>query len=139
MLCVAYGSEQSPALQVHRPEVCYAAGGFRIEDVHGAQIELAARRLPVTRLWASMPGRSEPITYWIVLGDRVVADSGAFRWRQVMSGLRGEIGDGMLVRVSSIGRDAQAGYRTHARFASALSAVIPGAYHDRVLGAGTPG
>ncbi|WP_280153982.1 exosortase-associated protein EpsI, B-type [Piscinibacter sp. XHJ-5] len=134
MLCVAYGSEQSPALQVHRPEICYAASGFEVTDTHRAPLSAGVRTLTATQLHARMVGRSEPITYWTVLGDSVVADEDAFRWRQWASALRGEIRDGMLVRVSSIGREATPGYRLHARFVGELARAVPAEHRDRVFG-----
>ena len=134
MLSAAFGSEQSPALQVHRPEICYSASGFRISGQRSERLALAERSLQVTRLHASMPGRSEPITYWTVLGNRIVADGAAFRWLQLTSALRGEILDGMLVRISTIGRDPEAGYRMHERFALDLLQAIPEQHRDRVFG-----
>jgi EpsI family protein len=139
MLCVAYGSEQSPALQVHRPEICYAASGFTVADTQRVSLTAGARMLPSVRLHASKVGRSEPITYWTVLGDAVAADEDAFRWRQWASALRGEIRDGMLVRVSSIERDAAAGYRLHARFIDELAMAVPAQHRDRVFGAPVTG
>lgn len=134
MLCVAYGSEQSPSLEVHRPEVCYAASGFRVEDVHAAWLQLGSRKLRVTRLHASMLGRFEPITYWTVLGDTVVPDDLERRWQQVLAGLRGEVRDGMLVRISTIDRDAAGSYLVHQRFAADLAGAVPGEHRDRIFG-----
>ncbi len=134
MLCVAYGSEQSPALQVHRPEICYASGGFRVSGKRETLLSVASRRLSVTTLHAVKVGRAEPITYWTVFGDDVVGGSENFRWRQLAAGLRGEVRDGMLVRISSIGHDAEAGYRLHAAFAAELLQAMPAQYHARVFG-----
>ncbi len=134
MLCVAYGSEQSPALQVHRPEVCYAAGGFQVHGLLRGELRLKDRVVHVTRLHAEKVGRSEPITYWTVLGDDVVDDSRSFRWRQLQMAVRGEIRDGMLVRVSSISRDAPAQYGLHARFCADLMQTMAPQYRDRVFG-----
>jgi EpsI family protein len=134
MLSAAFGSEQSPALQVHRPEVCYAASGFRVTGQRSAQLLLAEHSLPVTRLQASMPGRSEAITYWTVLGNTIARNGMAFRWQQMASALRGEILDGMLVRISTIGRDPEAGYAAHARFARDLLHAIPAQHRERVFG-----
>ncbi|HEV7912916.1 MAG TPA: EpsI family protein, partial [Albitalea sp.] len=91
--------------------------------------------LAVTQLHATKIGRSEPVTYWIVFGDSVVNDGAAHRWRQLTSGLRGEIRDGMLVRISSLTRDAQQAYRLHSRFTDSLLQVVSRAHHDRVFGA----
>jgi EpsI family protein len=135
MLCVAYGSEQSPALQVHRPEVCYAAGGFRVSRVEAVSLEVGMRRLPATRLHAAKVGRSECITYWVVLGDAVIDGSQTFRWRQLTAGLRGEVRDGMVVRVSSIGPDVEPAYRLHAKFVNQLANAVSESFHQRVFGA----
>ena len=44
MLSIAYGSDQSSeATAVHRPEFCYAAQGFRVQDFLRAIQELADR------------------------------------------------------------------------------------------------
>ncbi|HEX6361460.1 MAG TPA: EpsI family protein [Albitalea sp.] len=137
MLSAAYGSEQSPALQLHRPEICYAASGFRIDGQRRERLALAQRSVPVTRLRAVMPGRSEPITYWTVLGDTVAADGDDFRWQQWTQALAGRIRDGLLVRVSSIERDAEAGWRLHDRFARDLLATMADAHRNRVFGAPT--
>ena len=134
MLCIAYGSEQSPALQVHRPEICYGASGFRVGGVQHVDLPLDSRRVRATRLHASKIGRSEPITYWTVLGDTVVDDSSAFRWTQITMGLRGEIRDGMLVRISSIGQDVQAAYRLQTAFAGDLLRAVAAQHRDRVFG-----
>lgn len=137
MLSVAYGSEQSPGLQVHRPEICYAGGGFDVSDLHRAALRLAGREVDVTRLHAKRPGRSEPITYWTVLGGRVVRDAGGFRWRQLSSSLRGHLLDGMLVRISSIDADPQHGWQVHERFAQALAAALEPAKQAQVIGRAT--
>lgn len=135
MLCVAYGSEQSPALQVHRPEICYAAGGFRIKGLERRRMAIERRRVNVTQLHAWKTGRSEPITYWTVLGDTVIDDGASFRWQQISLALRGVIRDGMLVRISSIGQDAGAGYRLHETFADDLFRAVPAEHRGRVFGA----
>lgn len=134
MLSVAYGAEQSVGLQVHRPEICYDGGGFRVSPTHRSTLRLADQQVPVTRLTAVMPGRPEPITYWVVLGDQVQSDPYAWRWRQLSLGLRGRVLDGMLVRVSSIDIDTEAAYRTHAEFADQLARAIPGELRVRVIG-----
>jgi len=134
MLLAAVGAEQSAGLQLHRPEVCYPGNGFRVEDLHGDTLQAAERRIPCTRLLASRPGRSEPVTYWTVLGQRVVADAGEFRARQLHFGLRRRLLDGMLVRVSSLDSDREAAYALHTRFAAALAQALAPRARDKVLG-----
>jgi len=134
MLSVAYGREQSAGMQLHRPEVCYRFGGFRVEDVHPARINLAGRTLPVTQLLATKPGRSEPLTYWATLGDELVESRIGFRWRQLTNGLQRRLLDGMLVRISSIDADAQRAYLRQAQFASALVTAVPSRWLAKVVG-----
>jgi EpsI family protein len=135
MLSVAYGSEQSPGLQAHRPEVCYPSGGFRLAGALSRQVlSLAGQPVPVTQLHAERPGRSEPITYWVVLGDEAQADEQAFRWRQLRLGLRGIITDGMLVRVSSLDRDTQRAHTLQARFADEMLRAMAPTHRLRAIG-----
>jgi EpsI family protein len=135
MLSVAYGTEQSVGLQVHRPEICYPGGGFKVSGLRRAWLPLPGRALPVTRLLATQPGRSEPITYWAVLGDTVEAGWGSFRWRQLSFGLRGQLLDGLLVRVSTLDLRPERAWETHDRFVAALLQSLGPAERLRVMGA----
>src|SRR3546814_9693687 len=47
MLLMAYGSTQSDLLQLHRPETCYPAFGYRISRSAVASLDFGARDLPV--------------------------------------------------------------------------------------------
>lgn len=134
MLSVAYGRQQSVGLQMHRPEVCYKAGGFKVADVQEGTLGLLGRPIAVTRLFASMEGRPEPITYWRLLGNEVITDKAGFQLRQLAPGAMGGIPDGMLVRLSSLDNDAQAAYALQAAFAQAMVGVMTPAQRQRVLG-----
>ena len=133
MLSVAYGRQQSVGLQMHRPEVCYKAGGFTVEAVQEATLSVLGRQLAVKRLFASMEGRPEPITYWRLLGNDVVADDMQFKLRQLRLGYA-PVADGMLVRVSSIDADRGAAYRQQALFVEALASSLTPAQKSRLLG-----
>jgi EpsI family protein len=134
MLSVAFGSEQSASLQLHRPEVCYRAGGFEVSGTKAGLLTLAGRALPVTRLVAKMPGRIEPITYWTLLGGEVVSDPRDFRWRRLSFAAQRKLLDGMLVRVSSIDADPAAAFLTHDRFAYDLILALAPGNVGRVIG-----
>jgi len=138
MLSVAYGNEQSVGLQVHRPELCYPAGGFTVSGLRRTWLSLPGRALPVTRLLASRPGRSEPITYWTVLGDKAETDWTSFRWRQLSFGVRGQLLDGMLVRVSTLDHQPDRAWETHDRFVLALQQALAPADRSRVMGVPQP-
>ncbi|MGH6649071.1 exosortase-associated protein EpsI, B-type [Aquabacterium sp.] len=141
MLSVAYGRQQSVGLQMHRPEVCYQAGGFQVQDVRPETIQVLGQPFPVTRLQAHMDGRPEPITYWRLLGDGVVTDDSSFKLQQLSLGLRGRVLDGLLVRVSSIDRDTDGAHRRQARFADELARAMSPVQRQRAFGvapAGSP-
>lgn len=127
MLSMAFGSEQSATLQLHRPEVCYRAGGYEVRGVHADSLTLAGQALPVTRLVAQMQDRIEPITYWSLLGGEVVSGPVGFRWRRLSFAAQRKLLDGLLVRVSSIDADPAHAFEIQARFANDLAmAVAPG-------------
>lgn len=141
MLSVAYGRQQSVGLQMHRPEVCYRAGGFTVGEARQVSLQLDGHVLPVTRLMARMPERPEPITYWRLLGDEVVADEAGFKLRQFAGGLvRRRVDDGLLVRVSSIHPDAEVGWRAQEAFVRDLARGLNAQQRLRVMGwASAPG
>jgi len=134
MLSVAYLGMQSSDLQLHRPEVCYRAGGFRIGPLSEGVIDLGGRRIPVTRLFAQMPGRPEPITYWTVVdGEAISAQAQGWLERlQRMARRRGAAG--LLVRISTIEADGENAYRVHERFAAAMAGSLTPAQRDFVTG-----
>lgn len=116
MLSMAYGGEQSDRLQVHKPEVCYGAQGFEVENRGYADLAVAGGALPVKRLYAVSGARHEPITYWITVGDRAIRPGLQQKLQQLRYGLGGTVPDGMLVRVSSIDTDEQAAFALQQRF-----------------------
>jgi len=134
MLSVAYGGDQSDATSAHRPEVCYPAQGFAITENFADSLRIAGRDIPVRRLMSHMSGRHEPITYWIVVGDRVVTTGIGQKLAQMRFGLRNIIADGLLVRVSTIDNDMRRGHRVQSAFLEALGPALDPAFAQRVLG-----
>jgi EpsI family protein len=118
MLLVAYGESQSDSLQLHHPEVCYTAQGFRVSRTSGLKLDYSASMpaLKVTRLVAQREARVEPITYWMRIGY----DNSSSNWaRQVLKlgyGLRGWVPDGVLFRVSTIGIPAEQSFKIQDKF-----------------------
>lgn len=135
MLSIAYGSDQSSeATAVHRPEFCYSAQGFRVRGAGEAQISIGGQPLRVQRLVANMPPRVEPITYWVTL-DQVATLPGLDRkLAQLRYGLRGEIPDGMLVRVSNVSSDESRSFELQQQFLQQLRAALPAAVAPRYFG-----
>lgn len=134
MLSVAYGGDQSDATRAHRPEVCYPAQGFQMLSSQNTQLNLGTHQLPVRQLVAKLGNRSEPITYWITVGERITITGTEQKLAQLSYSTRGVIPDGMLVRVSSIDPDSAAAYRLQDGFVMAMARAIPAAARPQVLG-----
>lgn len=134
MLSIAYGGDQSDAMQVHLPEVCYAAQGFQVK--RSAEVALAVQdgQVPVRRVIATLGNRIEPITYWITLGDRVVNGGIERKLAQMKFGVAGSIPDGMLVRFSSIGRDVDDAYKLHEGFVREMLSTLRPEDRNRIAG-----
>jgi EpsI family protein len=135
MLSIAYGGDQSNALALHLPEVCYTAQGFQIVAASDGVLATRAGPLPVKRLVARQSARNEPITYWITIGDKAVASSIRQKLQRLAYGVTGKIPDGMLVRVSTIQADQRDAWRVQAGFIDQLLAVLPARDRARLLGA----
>jgi EpsI family protein len=122
MLSIAYGSDQgSEATAVHRPEFCYSAQGFKVSDLGDATVAIGSKQLEVRRLLGVVGNRNEPITYWITLDETATLPGFSRKYEQVRYGLRGQIPDGLLFRVSSINTDSAASFRLQERFLSDLA------------------
>lgn len=135
MLSVAYGGDQSDSMQVHRPEVCYPAQGFQVMDSRADRLEIAGRSVAVTRLVTRHNARVEPLTYWMVVGDKVPATRTQQKFAQLTYGLTGRIPDGMLVRASTIDTDPRRAWALQDRFLRDMAAHIEPARQTRILGA----
>lgn len=135
MLSIAYGGDQSKALQLHLPEVCYVAQGFQLVRDGAGSLATHYGALPVKRLVARQGQRNEPITYWITIGDKATRSGIEQKLRRLAYGLSGEIPDGMLVRVSSIGADDSRAYALQDHFVAELLASLDAPSRARLIGA----
>jgi EpsI family protein len=138
MLSVAYGGDQSDATRAHRPEVCYPAQGFQIQGDHNGSIQLSDRRLHARQLVAVQGGRVEPITYWVMVGNRVASSGTEQKLQQLAYSTKGLIPDGMLVRISNISPDTELSYMLHQRFAQQLARSLRAPELDRIFGVPLP-
>lgn len=137
MLSIAYGGDQSSdKTQVHRPEYCYGAQGFKLSEVFENSLVTPQGQLPVRRLLATQGNRNEPITYWITIDDKVTLPGLGRKIMQLRYGLTGKVPDGLLFRVSSIDRNKINAYQLQDQFVSDLLASVGDA--DRVRLAGRP-
>lgn len=137
MLSLAYGADQSRAMQVHKPEVCYVGQGFMIQHTAKGNTLVEGNRLdiPNMRLVAKLGPRNEPITYWIRSGDYVVRGWLEQNIARVKNGLlKGYTPDGLLVRVSTIDDNKEQAYQVQDRFIADLIAASPAKTRAMLLG-----
>lgn len=124
MLMVAYGADQSKQSQIHLPEVCYPAQGFQIRSRKQGDLRADTATIPVTRMIAVSEQRSEPITYWVRIGGRIVRGSIEQKLAIVAEGLTGKRADGVLFRVSSVGHEPEGEYAAHELFVKSLLSAM---------------
>lgn len=125
MMVMAYGSSQSGMLQIHRPEICYPAGGFRLTDtVRGALPLAPGREIPTRRFTARSDTRTEQVLYWTRVGELLPVSWALQRVAVMQANLAGFIPDGLLVRLSTITEDAAAGQDTLRQFARLMLAQV---------------
>lgn len=135
MLSIAYGGDQiDKGMQIHRPETCYASQGFQVKKEQVGELALQYGTLPIKRLLAVQGGRNEPITYWVVIGEKAAHVGFRQKLAQLSYGLSGKVPDGMLVRVSSIDPDEQRAYQLQDDFIKDLLAVLSPESRARIAG-----
>jgi EpsI family protein len=134
MLSIAYGGDQRRSLQAHMPEVCYPAQGFDVKSNDPGRVSTNFGVIPVRRLYTVRGLRREPVTYWFTVGDRAVEGTTQKRLIDLRYGLTGRIPDGMVVRISSIDRDALHAYRLHDAFIAALLKSLSATARKRMGG-----
>jgi EpsI family protein len=135
MLSIAYGGDQSKQLQLHLPEVCYAAQGFDMVKDRRDELATGFGKVPVKRLVARQNARNEPITYWITIGDKAVMSGLDQKMQRFMYGLSGRIPDGMLVRVSTIEADDASAWKVQDRFVKQMLDAVDPQARTRLMGA----
>lgn len=134
MLSVAYGSKRQEDMQAHRPESCYPAQGFEVMGERLGQLATEYGELPIKRLLALRGPRSEPITYWLVLGGERARFGLQHRFATLKFALTGRIPDGMLIRVSSISRDTESAYQVQDAFIKDLLTAVSPSERELLVG-----
>ena len=134
MLSIAYGKNQSDALQLHKPEVCYPAQGFALLAKQAGSLDLLGKPIAATRLQTRLGQRVEPITYWTVVGDHVTTGGIDKKLTEMRYALSGRIPDGMLVRVSSIDPANDNAYAMQSQFSNQMLQAIAPELRNRFAG-----
>jgi EpsI family protein len=127
MMLVAYGAEQTDGLQLHRPEVCYPAFGYKLTHNSPFQLPLpGGAALPARRLVAAGNGRQEDLVYWSRIGESLPLDGAEQRRDRLRMAVQGVIPDGILARFSASSVEPGGSWPLLANFvASLLSEVSP--------------
>ena len=136
MLSLAYGDDQRGGLQAHRPEVCYPAQGFTLSKVENGGLATGFGNIEVRRLTTRLGQRSEPVTYWLTVGNQVVWTAFEKRIAEIRLGLTGQIPDGLLFRISSIDTDSARAFDMQRKFAADLMGAVPPATRMQLSGLG---
>jgi len=134
MLSIAYGGDQTDAMAVHKPEICYPAQGFQILKNSTSTFSTDEGSIPIKRLVATQGQRIEPITYWTTVGDKVAVSGVKWKLQQLKYGLTGKIPDGLLFRISSIQADEAKAYQTQDAFTRDLLKAMSPSGRQRIIG-----
>lgn len=135
MLSVAYGANQSRALQLHKPEVCYSAQGFRITAIEKGQWQLPGAVIPTMHLVGVLGPRVEPVTYWMRIGDDIARGWLEQNKVRLKYGTRGLIPDGVLFRVSNVSTQPKEAYELQRQFVEELVIAMNPTAREVFLGA----
>lgn len=134
MLSIAYGKNQSDALQLHKPEVCYPAQGFMLLGQRWVVLRLGELNLPARQLETRLGNRIEPLTYWTVVGNTFIDSDTSKKLAEMKYALNNRIPDGMLVRVSSIDPDSSRAHEIQTSFLTELRSAIDPSHRSRFGG-----
>ena len=135
MLLIAYKNFQNGVLQIHRPEICYPAGGYTLSETAAGEIPIGASApLPVNAFSATGNERDEQVLYWTRIGEAFPV-----RWsEQRMAVLRANLvqinPDGMLARVSMASDDMALSKPVMMKFIADLRAASPPALRRILFG-----
>ena len=126
MLLVAQSATQTGILQIHRPEICYTAGGYQLSAIEPHVVGLPWGGLPTLSMSATSDSRTEQLVYWTRIGDRLPKSWREQRMVVAMDNLRRIIPDAIMVRVSTFGNDKARALASMDEFiVSLMSSVSP--------------
>lgn len=125
MLLMAQSGGQTGFLQIHRPEICYTAGGYRISAVAPHPIQVGSKVVPAMGIDASSGGPTEHVVYWTRIGNRMPTSWREQKLAVAEQNLEGIIPDAILVRVSIVSNDGDAARATIDAFVRELLASVP--------------
>mgnify|MGYP001137881718 CR=1 FL=1 len=133
MLLIAYSGAQDGTIQVHRPEVCYPASGYKLTEIAMHETPLGpSLAIPSRYIVAEADLRREQLIYWTRVGDYFPTKWSEQRTAVVKENFSGVIPDGVLVRMSTV--DAADARGLLDGFARDLYAVIGSRLREVLVG-----
>lgn len=134
MLSIAYGRDQSNDTQLHTPEQCYPAQGFKVMERLDVSVPSAFGEIKSVQMKTYMgTDRVEPLTYFVRVGDQVARGSRERNLTRINMALKGYLVDGTLVRVSEVTRRDDA-HRMQEQFIADLVSALKGDDRRYVIG-----
>ncbi len=136
MLSIAYGADQADDdVQLHYPEVCYPAQGFRVSNNRTTVLTMPEGEIRVRRLDTQYADTYfEPVTYWTIIGDQQSLGGFDRKILEIRHGLRGEIVDGLLFRVSTRDRNFEDGFNVQNGFIREIVRAMTPAARKQLAG-----
>ncbi|MBI0477215.1 EpsI family protein [Sphingomonas sp. MA1305] len=136
MLLVAYSNVQDGMLQVHRPEVCYPAGGYRLSPTVVEEVPNGmGGNIPANTFSADGVSRTEQVLYWTRIGGFFPTSWFDQRVAVLRANLDGLIPDGVLVRVSTLAPDMASARADLTTFAAQMVRTSPPVARRLLVGA----
>lgn len=136
MLLIASSAGQTGVLQIHRPEVCYPAGGYTLGWNPRIPIAAGRRDFNAASFTATGGNRIEQLIYWTRVGDDMPQTWLEQRLAVATANLRGFIPDAVLTRVSTISPDQDASRAVLAAFSRELLLSVPPNVRSFLVGEG---
>lgn len=126
MLLIAYSNTQNGMLQVHRPEVCYPAGGYMLSETQTKTLDVTPEiHIPARFFSAESASRTEQVMYWTRIGNESPTSWIDQRAAVVRANLKRVIPDGILVRTSTVLADYASAEPVLKEFVSAMVRQLP--------------
>ena len=125
MLLVAQSGSQTGFLQIHRPETCYTASGYRLSALMPHAVQIGPKLLEANSLDATAGGPTEHVVYWTRVGNQMPTSWKEQKFAVAEQNLQGIIPDAILIRVSSVSNDGDAARAAIDEFIGTLIASVP--------------
>ena len=133
-LVAAYGPPHGDSVRLHRPEKCYVAQGFSINNRERANLNRGDAAIPIIHMQTESPTRKEAVSYWLRSGPEFVVAASSSQWINLRRGFARPL-DGALIRVSSPGDDPSL-LQVHEKFLMDFSTALTPEASEVLLGKG---